>query len=147
LSAAHAAQAPWPVAVLVSSLQVIVPGFGAALSHLLRGEHGETKCASEVRYLHRFASHRRIPRLRDQGIRRPARRAGPQKARPVALTTTRQSTLAGSPQRLRDRAVPRVGVFHIRLREGPLLVGAVGAVPDLGLGSRAAEAGVVQALA
>jgi len=41
LSAAHAARAPWPVVVLVSSLPVIVLGFGAALSHLLRGEDGE----------------------------------------------------------------------------------------------------------
>ena len=86
-------------------------------------------------------------RLCDQRIRHPARRAGSQEARPVALTTTRQSALAGFPLRLRDRAVARVGVFHVRLRQGPLLVGAVGAVPDLGLGSRAAEAGVVQALA
>jgi hypothetical protein len=48
LSAAHAARAPWPVVVLVSSLPVIVLGFGAALSHLLRGEHGEAESASEV---------------------------------------------------------------------------------------------------
>ena len=41
LNAAHAARAPWPVVVLVSSLPVIVLGFGAALSHLLRGEDGE----------------------------------------------------------------------------------------------------------
>lgn len=41
LSAAHAARAPWPVVVLVSSLPVVVLGFGAALSHLLRGEDGE----------------------------------------------------------------------------------------------------------
>jgi len=38
LSAAHAARAPWPVVVLVSSLPVVVLGFGAALSHLLRAE-------------------------------------------------------------------------------------------------------------
>ena len=36
LSAAHATRAPWPVVVLVSSLPVVVLGFGAALSHLLR---------------------------------------------------------------------------------------------------------------
>jgi hypothetical protein len=40
LSAAHAARAPWPVVVLVSSLPVVVLGFGAALSHLLRVEPG-----------------------------------------------------------------------------------------------------------
>jgi hypothetical protein len=40
LSAAHATRAPWPVVVLVSSLPVIVLGFGAALSHLLRSESG-----------------------------------------------------------------------------------------------------------
>jgi hypothetical protein len=40
LSAAHATHAPWPVVVLVSSLPVIVLGFGAALSHLLRSESG-----------------------------------------------------------------------------------------------------------
>lgn len=48
LSAAHATRAPSPVVVLVSSLPVIVLGFGAALSHLLRGEHGEAESASEV---------------------------------------------------------------------------------------------------
>jgi hypothetical protein len=48
LSAAHAARAPWPVVVLVSSLPVIVLGFGAALSHLLRGaEDGEPASAPE----------------------------------------------------------------------------------------------------
>lgn len=36
LSAAHAVRAPWPVVVLVSSLPVVVLGFGAALTHLLR---------------------------------------------------------------------------------------------------------------
>jgi hypothetical protein len=86
-------------------------------------------------------------RSNNSRIRHSARRAGSREARPVALTATGQSTLAGFPLRLRDRAVPRVGVFHVRLRQGPLLVGAVAAVPDLGLGSRAAEAGVVQALA
>lgn len=38
LSAVHAVRAPWPVVVLVSSPPMIVLGFGAALSHLLRGE-------------------------------------------------------------------------------------------------------------
>ena len=37
LSAAHATRAPWPVVVLVSCLPVITLGFGAALTHLLRG--------------------------------------------------------------------------------------------------------------
>ena len=36
LSAAHATRAPWPVVVLVSCLPVVVLGFGAALTHLLR---------------------------------------------------------------------------------------------------------------
>jgi hypothetical protein len=48
LSAAHAARAPWPVVVLVSSLPVVVLGFGAALSHLLRAESGEPAIAAEV---------------------------------------------------------------------------------------------------
>jgi hypothetical protein len=48
LSAAHAARAPWPVVVLVSSLPVVVLGFGAALSHLLRGEGDEPESAPEV---------------------------------------------------------------------------------------------------
>ena len=39
LAAAHAARAPWPVVVLVSCLPVITLGFGAALTHLLRGGH------------------------------------------------------------------------------------------------------------
>jgi hypothetical protein len=47
LSAAHATRAPWPVVVLVSSLPVIVLGFGAALSHLLRGGD-ERESASEA---------------------------------------------------------------------------------------------------
>jgi hypothetical protein len=37
LSAAHATRAPWPVVVLVSCLPVVTLGFGAALTHLLRG--------------------------------------------------------------------------------------------------------------
>jgi hypothetical protein len=36
LAAAGAAQAPWPVVVLVSCLPVVTLGFGAALAHLLR---------------------------------------------------------------------------------------------------------------
>jgi hypothetical protein len=37
LAAAGAARAPWPVVVLVSCIPVITLGFGAALTHLLRG--------------------------------------------------------------------------------------------------------------
>jgi hypothetical protein len=37
LSAAHALRAPWPVVVLVSCMPVVTLGFGAALTHLLRG--------------------------------------------------------------------------------------------------------------
>ncbi len=37
LTAAHATRAPWPVVVLVSCLPVVTLGFGAALTHLLRG--------------------------------------------------------------------------------------------------------------
>jgi hypothetical protein len=37
LSAAHAARAPWPVVMLVSCIPVITLGFGAALTHLLKG--------------------------------------------------------------------------------------------------------------
>ena len=48
LSAAHAARAPWPVVVLVSSLPVVVLGFGAALSHLLRGEIDEPESVPGV---------------------------------------------------------------------------------------------------
>jgi hypothetical protein len=36
LAAAHAQRAPWPVVVLVSCLPVVVLGFGAGLTHLLR---------------------------------------------------------------------------------------------------------------
>jgi hypothetical protein len=37
LAAAHAHRAPWPVVVLVSCLPVVTLGFGAGLTHLLRG--------------------------------------------------------------------------------------------------------------
>ena len=37
LSAAQAARAPWPVVMLVSCIPVVTLGFGAALTHLLRG--------------------------------------------------------------------------------------------------------------
>ena len=37
LAAAHARRAPWPVVVLVACLPVVTLGFGAALTHLLRG--------------------------------------------------------------------------------------------------------------
>ena len=37
LAAAHATQAPWPVVMLVSCIPVVTLGFGAALTHLLRG--------------------------------------------------------------------------------------------------------------
>jgi hypothetical protein len=40
LAAAHEKRAPWPVVVLVSCLPVVTLGFGAALTHLLRGEPG-----------------------------------------------------------------------------------------------------------
>ena len=38
LAAGHAGRAPWPVTVLVSCLVVIVLGFGAGLTHLLRAD-------------------------------------------------------------------------------------------------------------
>lgn len=41
LAAAHAARAPWPVVVLVACLPVATLGFGAALTHLLRGDEPE----------------------------------------------------------------------------------------------------------
>ena len=44
LAAAHAIRAPWPVVVLVSCMPVVTLGFGAALTHLLRGQ--ENKPAS-----------------------------------------------------------------------------------------------------
>jgi hypothetical protein len=44
LAAAHAARAPWPVVVMVSSLPVVTLGFGAALTHLL----GTTPDAAET---------------------------------------------------------------------------------------------------
>jgi hypothetical protein len=37
LAAVHAVRAPWPVVVLVSCIPVVTLGFGAALTHLLRG--------------------------------------------------------------------------------------------------------------
>jgi hypothetical protein len=39
LAAGHAQHAPWLVTVLVSCMPVIVLGFGAGLTHLLRAEH------------------------------------------------------------------------------------------------------------
>jgi hypothetical protein len=41
LSAAHAPRAPWPVVVLVFCMPVVTLGFGAALTHLLRGSENE----------------------------------------------------------------------------------------------------------
>jgi hypothetical protein len=41
LAAAHQVRAPWPVVVLVSCLPVIVLGFGAGLTHLLRADETE----------------------------------------------------------------------------------------------------------
>lgn len=41
LAAAHAVRAPWPVVVLVSCMPVVVLGFGAALTHLLRAGEAE----------------------------------------------------------------------------------------------------------
>ena len=41
LAAAHRTRAPWPVVVLVSCLPVIVLGFGAGLTHLLRLDESE----------------------------------------------------------------------------------------------------------
>jgi hypothetical protein len=41
LAAAHQQRAPWPVVVLVSCLPVIVLGFGAGLTHLLRADETE----------------------------------------------------------------------------------------------------------
>src|ERR1700722_11468342 len=125
-----------------SALQAftLVPGISVALPHV-GGSFSMSKPCTQVRCPSPPA------RPCDQRIRHPAGRAGSQEARPVALTATRQSTLAGFPLRLRDRAGPRVGVFEAQLRQVSLLVCTVRAVPDLGLGSRAAEAGVVQALA
>jgi hypothetical protein len=37
LAAAHVSPAPWPVVMLVSCMPVVTLGFGAALTHLLRG--------------------------------------------------------------------------------------------------------------
>lgn len=48
LGAAHAARAPWPIVVLVSSLPVVVLGFGAALSHLLRTGNDEPATVLEA---------------------------------------------------------------------------------------------------
>jgi len=45
LAAAHAARAPWPVVVLVSSLPVVVLGLASGLAHLLR-EAGEAEPAT-----------------------------------------------------------------------------------------------------
>jgi hypothetical protein len=45
LAAAHASHAPWPVVVLVSCMPVVTLGFGAALTHLLRGRPAEPETA------------------------------------------------------------------------------------------------------
>jgi hypothetical protein len=47
LAAAHATRAPWPVVVLVSCMPVVVLGFGAALTHLLRAAADETTDETE----------------------------------------------------------------------------------------------------
>jgi hypothetical protein len=48
LAAAHAHRAPWPVTVLVSCLPVIVLGFGAGLTHLLRADEAEQEDKPEL---------------------------------------------------------------------------------------------------
>jgi hypothetical protein len=89
LSAAHAARAPWPVVVLVSSVPVVVLGFGAALSHLLRVEHGEPKVVSEVRPEGPPEPlSAPVPESVPVGAPESARRSAP-KAAPRAATRTR----------------------------------------------------------
>jgi hypothetical protein len=46
LAAAHAARAPWPVVVLVSSLPVAVLGLASGLAHLLREADGDMSAAA-----------------------------------------------------------------------------------------------------
>ena len=42
LTSRHSARAPWPVVIMVSCLPVVVFGFGAALTHLLRAPASES---------------------------------------------------------------------------------------------------------
>ena len=48
LAAAHRAQAPWPVVVLVSCLPVIALGLGTALAHLIHASHDAPQPAAAV---------------------------------------------------------------------------------------------------
>ncbi len=48
LAAAHATHGPWPVVVLVSCMPVVTLGFGAALTHLLRGRAAEPESADKA---------------------------------------------------------------------------------------------------
>jgi len=47
LAAAHRTRAPWPVVVLVACMPVVVLGFGAGLTHLLRAGETEPEPAAE----------------------------------------------------------------------------------------------------
>ena len=98
LSAAHATRAPWPVVVLVSSLPVIVLGFGAALSHLLRGGHGEPQAVSEVR-----------PEGASEPLPTPAPESAPEDAPESALKSAPKAA-----PRSASRLKPKPGVRRIK---------------------------------
>ena len=48
LAAAHATRAPWPVVMLISCVPVVTLGFGAALTHLLRGPVAAPEATAEA---------------------------------------------------------------------------------------------------
>jgi hypothetical protein len=98
LNAAHAARAPWPVVVLVSSLPVIVLGFGAALSHLLRGEGDEPRDVSEVR-----------PEGAPELLPAPAPESAPEDAPESALKSAPKTA-----PRAASRPKPKPGVRQIK---------------------------------
>ena len=90
LAAAHATRAPWPVVVLVSCLPVLTLGFGAALTHLLRG--GARPCRTPRRHPRRTDSsghHSATARGRDPGHHGGHRRGTTQDAS-AAMPRTRQ---------------------------------------------------------
>jgi hypothetical protein len=98
LGAAHAVRAPWPVVVLVSSLPVIVLGFGAALSHPLRGEHSESEAVSQAR-----------PEDGPEPLPAPAPESAPEDAPESALKSAPKAT-----PRAASKPKPKPGVMRIK---------------------------------
>jgi hypothetical protein len=118
LSAAHVARAPWPVVVLVSSLPVTVLGFGAALSHLLRGERSESEAVSQVR---------------PEGAPEPLPAPAPESAPGDAPESALKSAPKAAP-RAASRPGPKSGVRRIKAPAPAMFYAAelaAGEVPSL----------------